>query len=94
MSEWNEPTATEQELLEGNVRIKKALKYSAIFYTPIVVVLLYFLVGEWWWIISAAFVVGEFASYPMLARIVDRNTDEQIEKLRAIEAERPQFPTD
>jgi hypothetical protein len=92
MSEWNEPPETEQELLDGNVRIKKALKYSALFYTPIVVALLWFFAGDWWWIIAAAFVVGEFVSYPMLAKVVDRNTEAQVELLRARDASRPSFP--
>lgn len=94
MSEWNEPPETEQELLEGNAKIKRALKYSALFYTPIVVALLWYFAGEWWWLIAAAFVVGEFASYPQLVKIVDRNTEQQIELLRARDSEQPQFPTD
>lgn len=83
MSDLVEPAPTEQELLDGNVRIKKALRYSALLYTPIIVALLWYLVEDWWWwLIAVAFVIGEFVSYPLLVKVVDRNTEEQIAALR------------
>lgn len=88
------PPPTEQELLDGNVRIKKALRYSAILYTPIIVGLLWYLDVPMWWLIAGAFVIGEFVSYPLLVKMVDRNTEQQSALLRSQDAEPPQFPVD
>lgn len=94
MSELIETPPTEQELREGNEKIKKALRYSAILYTPIIATLLWYLDLPMWWLIAGAFVVGEFVSYPLLVKMVDRNTEEQIARLRAENAGSSQFPAD
>jgi hypothetical protein len=84
----NEPR-TEEEAHVINARIKRALRWSAVFYTPVVALLLWAFNAPSWLALTALFLVVEFASYPLLARSLDRNTTKQIARIREARTEQP-----
>jgi hypothetical protein len=78
-----DPPKTEAEWRESNARITRALRWSPVFYTPFVALLLWVTNVPYWAGVTAVFILIELVSYPVLKRSVDRNTERQIEAMRA-----------
>lgn len=73
---------TEEEALASNARIKRALRWSGVFYPPVVALLLLVFGAPYWLGLTAIFVVIELIAYPVLAGALDRSTEQQIAAIR------------
>lgn len=77
-----EQLQTEQEALASNARIKRALRWSSAFYTPLVALLLWAVDAPYWLALTAVFVLIELVAYPVLVNSLDRSTEKQIAEIR------------
>lgn len=83
MTEQANPPATESEVLDGVRLVKRALAAAAFIYTPIMILVAWYLdASTIVWILVGAIAVIEFAGYPLWVRVLDRNAEENIAKLR------------
>lgn len=73
---------TEEEALASNARIKRALRWSSVFYTPVVALLLWAVDAPYWLALTAVFVLIELVSYPVLVKSLDRSTEKQLLAIR------------
>ena len=81
MAEIEQPQ-TEEEAREANVKLKKLLRWSPLLYTPIVGLFLWLIDAPYWYALVGAFLLFELATYPFVARSLDRNLEIQIAAIR------------
>ncbi|MGK2878409.1 MAG: hypothetical protein ACSLFF_07530 [Solirubrobacterales bacterium] len=73
---------TEEEARASHAKLKKLLRWSPALYGPIVALILWIADVPFWGAFALAFVAFEFASYPFIARALDRNMERQIAEIR------------
>ncbi|MGH2960488.1 MAG: hypothetical protein ACRDKE_12840 [Solirubrobacterales bacterium] len=83
MTSQVDPPATEEEARESNAKLKRLVRLSPLFYTPVFALILWIVDVPYFVPLVVAFVAFELISYPFVARALDRSTEERIAQIRA-----------
>lgn len=82
MTSQIDPPATEEEALESNAKLKRLLRLSPLFYTPMVALVLWLVDAPYLIALVIGFVAFELITYPIVARALDKSTQARIAEIR------------
>lgn len=82
MTSQIDPPATEEEALESNAKLKRLLRLSPLFYTPMFALILWLVDAPYLIALVIGFVAFELVTYPFVARALDKSTEARIAEIR------------